>query len=144
MVATSSNSCGTPCMAEYILINTNGIRLIVSAPIIVGFTHAIPSSAVVPVSPDFNAYAQKVADFLGAASIRAKAYTDDDNMKSKIKVISSEHKTPYILVVGAKEQEEETVTCRFRFSSQIPQRTFKLSEFRDYVLDKVATHFNGI
>jgi hypothetical protein len=46
--------------------------------------------------------------------------------------------------VGAKEQEEETVTCRFRFSSQIPQRTFKLSEFRDYVLDKVATHFNGI
>ncbi len=101
-------------------------------------------AAVVPVSPDFNAYAEKVADFLRAASIRVKAYTDDDNMKSKIKVISSEHKTPYILVVGAKEQEEETVTCRFRFSSQIPQRTFKLNEFRDYVLDKVATHFNGI
>jgi threonyl-tRNA synthetase len=100
--------------------------------------------AVVPVGEEFNAYAQKVADYLGAANIRANAYTDSDNMKSKIKVISSEHKTPYILVVGAKEQEEQTVTCRFRFSSQLPQRTFALSEFRDYVLDKVETHFNGI
>ncbi|MBQ5568968.1 MAG: threonine--tRNA ligase, partial [Treponema sp.] len=63
--------------------------------------------AVVPVGNDFNAYAEKVADFLAAANIRAKAYTGDDNMKSKIKAISSEHKTPYILVVGAKEQEEE-------------------------------------
>ena len=100
--------------------------------------------AVVPVAPDFNDYAKKVADTLLQSDIRAKAYTDDDNMKSKIKVISSEHKTPYILVVGAKEQEEESVTCRFRFSSQIPQRTFKLTEFRDYVVDKVNTHFNGI
>ncbi|MCR5317642.1 MAG: threonine--tRNA ligase, partial [Treponema sp.] len=100
--------------------------------------------AVVPVGNDFNAYAEKVADFLAAANIRAKAYTGDDNMKSKIKAISSEHKTPYILVVGAKEQEEETVTCRFRFSSQLPQKTFSLKEFRDYVLDKVQTHYNGI
>ena len=100
--------------------------------------------AVVPVAPDFNDYAKKVADTLLQSDIRAKAYTDDDNMKSKIKVISSEHKTPYILVVGAKEQEEESVTCRFRFSSQIPQRTFKLTEFRDYVVDKVNTHYNGI
>ena len=101
-------------------------------------------AAVVPVSPDFNDYAQKVCDFLRCAKIRANAYTSDENMKGKIKAISQEHKTPYILVVGAKEQEEETVTCRFRFSSQIPQKTFKLNEFRDYVLDKVATHFNGI
>ena len=65
-------------------------------------------------------------------------------MKSKIKTISSEHKTPYILVVGAKEAEEETVTVRFRFSSKLPQQTMKLEEFKAYVLDKVNTHFNGI
>ena len=65
-------------------------------------------------------------------------------MKTKIKAISSEHKTPYILVVGAKEQEENSVTCRFRFSSQIPQRSFKLEEFRDYVVEKTESHFNGI
>lgn len=100
--------------------------------------------AVVPVSPDFNDYANKVYDTLKSAGIRVNAYVDDDNMKAKIKVISSEHRTPYILVVGAKEQEEGTVTCRFRFSSQLPQKTFKLEEFRDYVLDKVNTHYNGI
>ena len=100
--------------------------------------------AVVPVGQDFNDYAQKVADTLRKAGIRVNAYTDDDNMKSKIKAISSEHKTPYILVVGAKEQEENSVTCRFRFSSQIPQRSFKLEEFRDYVVEKTESHFNGI
>ena len=101
-------------------------------------------AAVVPVSPEFNDYARKVESTLRAAGIRVNAYTDDDNMKSKIKTISSEHKTPYILVVGAKEAEEETVTVRFRFSSKLPQATMKLEEFKAYVLDKVATHFNGI
>ena len=100
--------------------------------------------AVVPVSPDFNAYAEKVAVTLRDAGLRAVSYTDDENMKAKIKVISSEHKTPYILVVGAKEAEEGTVTCRFRFSSQIPQRTFSLEEFCKYALEKTRTRFNGI
>ncbi len=101
-------------------------------------------AAVVPVSPDFNDYAQKVADELVAEGLRVKAYTDDDNMKAKIKVISQEHKTPYILVVGANEQNEGTVTVRFRYSSQIPQKTMKLEEFKAYILEKVSTHYNGI
>ncbi len=101
-------------------------------------------AAVVPVSPDFNEYAKKVYSVLAAVGIRCKAYTDDDNMKSKIKQISSEHKTPYILVVGAKEAEENTVTVRFRFSSKLPQQTMKLEEFKEYVLEKTRSHFNGI
>ena len=35
-------------------------------------------------------------------------------------------------------------TCRFRFSSQIPQRTFSLAEFTEYALEKTRTHFNGV
>jgi threonyl-tRNA synthetase len=101
-------------------------------------------AAVVPVSPDFNEYAKKVYSTLAAAGIRCKAYTDDDNMKNKIKQISSEHKTPYILVVGAKEAEENSVCVRFRFSSKLPQQTMKLEEFKEYVLEKTRTHFNGI
>ena len=65
-------------------------------------------------------------------------------MKAKIKMISGEHKTPYILVVGAKERDEGTVTVRFRASSGLEQKTFKLEDFRAYVLDKVHSHFNGI
>ena len=100
--------------------------------------------AVVPVGLDFNDYAEKVAETLFDAGIRVNAYTDEDNMKSKIKMITSEHKTPYILVVGAKEQEEGTVTIRFRQSSGIPQQTMKLEDFKAYVLEKAATHYNGI
>jgi len=65
-------------------------------------------------------------------------------MKSKIKMISSEHRTPYILIVGAKEQEENSVTCRFRFSSGIQQRTFTLDGFLEYAADKISSHYNGI
>ncbi len=101
-------------------------------------------AAVVPVSNEFNDYAEKVANELKECGVRANAYVDDSNMKNKIKSISTDHKTPYILVVGAKEQEENSVTCRFRFSSKIPQRTFTLQEFKDYVCEKIKTHYNGI
>ena len=96
------------------------------------------------VAPDFNDYAQKVYEELKAVGIKVNAYLEDENMKNKIKDISTAHRTPYILVVGEKEKAENTVTCRFRFSSKIPQRTFALGEFKEYVLDKINTHFNGI
>ncbi|MBQ3824985.1 MAG: threonine--tRNA ligase [Spirochaetaceae bacterium] len=113
--------------------------------IIENFSGALPAwlhfeqASIVPVNPEFNSYAEKVRDTLRAVGIRAKAYTDDDNMKNKIKAISP-FKVPYILVVGAKEAEEETVTVRYRFSSGKQQETMKLADFREYVLNKVATH----
>ena len=105
---------------------------------------AFEQAAVVPVSNEFDDYARQVNDALVAADIRSNAYLDTDNMKSKIKAISMEHRTPYILVVGQKEKEEGTVTVRFRFSSGLQQRTFKLDEFIDYVHEKVESHFIGI
>jgi len=113
--------------------------------IIENFSGAMPvwlhfeQVSVVPVNPEFNDYADKVCSTLRAVGIRAKAYTDDDNMKNKIKAISP-FKVPYILVVGANEAAEESVTVRFRFSTGKQQQTMKLSEFKDYILDKVATH----
>ena len=101
-------------------------------------------AAVVPVSPDFNDYAEKVTADLKAVGIRANAYTDETNMKNKIKLISSTNKTPYILVVGQKEKDDNAVCVRFRQSSGLEQKTMKFDEFKAYVLDKVATHFNGI
>ena len=87
---------------------------------------------------------KKVCEELFDAGIRVNANTDEDNMKSKIKMLTSEHKTPYILVVGAKEQEDHTVTIRFRQSSGLQQQTMKVEDFIAYVKDKVETHFNGI
>ena len=105
---------------------------------------AFEQAAVVPVSSDFDDYARQVNDALTAADIRSNAYLDDSNMKSKIKQISMEHNTPYILVVGQKEKDEGTVTVRFRFSSKLPQQTFKLEDFISYVQDKVNNHVIGI
>ena len=105
---------------------------------------AFEQVAVVPISNSFDEYAKKVNEALLAADIRSEAYLSEENMKAKIKVISKEHKTPYILVVGEREQAEGTVAVRFRASSGLQQQTMKIEDFVKYVQEKVATHFNGI
>ena len=105
---------------------------------------AFEQVAVVPISNAFDDYARRVNDALLAADIRSNAYLSEENMKAKIKVISKEHKTPYILVVGEREQAEGTVAVRFRQSSGLQQQTMKIEDFVKYVQEKVSTHFNGI
>ena len=105
---------------------------------------AFEQVAVVPISSEFDDYAKQINEELLAHDIRSNAYLEDENMKAKIKRISMEHRTPYILVVGQKEKDEGTVCVRYRFSSQKPQETMKLSDFIAYVEDKVNTHFIGI
>ena len=96
--------------------------------------------AVVPVGADFNDYAEQVATDLRVAGFRAEAYTNGDNMKSNIKYITSEHKTPYILVVGAKEKESGSVNVRFRADSGLQQKTMTFDEFKAYLSDNVNNH----
>lgn len=105
---------------------------------------AFEQVAVVPISNSFDDYARKVNDALLAADIRSQAYLSEENMKAKIKMITKEHKTPYILVVGEREQAEGTVAVRFRQSSGLQQQTMKIEDFVKYVQEKVSTHFNGI
>lgn len=105
---------------------------------------AFEQVAVVPISNAFDDYARKVNDALLAADIRSQAYLSEENMKAKIKMITKEHKTPYILVVGEREQAEGTVAVRFRQSSGLQQQTMKVEDFVKYVQEKVSTHFNGI
>lgn len=105
---------------------------------------AFEQVAVVPISNAFDDYARKVNDALLAADIRSQAYLSEENMKAKIKMITKEHKTPYILVVGEREQAEGTVAVRFRASSGLQQQTMKIEDFVKYVQEKVAAHFNGI
>ena len=81
---------------------------------------------------------------LAHAGVRANAYTDDANMKSKIKFIAQEHKTPYILVVGQKEKDENSVSVRFRSDSGMEQKSFSLEQFIAYVREKTDSHYNGI
>lgn len=105
---------------------------------------AFEQAAVVPVSNAFDDYANEVNEALLKADIRSAAYTSDDNMRQKIKMITKEHKTPYILVVGENEKNEKTVTVRFRQSSGLEQKTMKLEDFIAYVHEKTESHFIGI
>lgn len=105
---------------------------------------AFEQAAVVPVSNAFDDYANEVNDALLKADIRSAAYTSDDNMRQKIKIITKEHKTPYILVVGENEKNEKTVTVRFRQSSGLEQKTMKFEDFIAYVHEKTESHFIGI
>ena len=97
---------------------------------------AFEQAAIIPVTNDFDDYAKKVYEALISKDIRVNAYLSAENMRNKIKTITKEHKTPYILIVGENEQKEGTVTVRFRQSSGLEQKTMKIEEFADYVLKK--------
>ena len=97
---------------------------------------AFEQAAIVPVTNDFDSYASKVYDALIGADIRANAYLSTENMRNKIKTITKEHKTPYILIVGENEEKEGTVTVRFRQSSGLEQKTMKIEDFIAYVQKK--------
>ncbi|MBR4450160.1 MAG: threonine--tRNA ligase [Treponema sp.] len=98
---------------------------------------AFEQVAIVPVTNEFDDYAEEVNNALLAHDIRSNAYISTDNMRTKIKMITKEHKTPYILILGENESKEKTVTVRFRQSSGLEQKTMKLDDFIAYVESKI-------
>jgi threonyl-tRNA synthetase len=71
-----------------------------------------PEQAVVlPISEKYNDYAQKVSNYLNNSDIRA--VIDDRNEKIGRKIRDNEMKRiPYLLIVGEKEFENNTVSVR--------------------------------
>ena len=69
--------------------------------------------SVIPVSNAFNDYAQEVRDRLDAAGIRVEADLRNETMKLKIREAQLQ-KTPYMLVVGEREQNENAASVRNR------------------------------
>ena len=92
---------------------------------------------VIPVAPAFNDYAQKVAASLEDAGFRVQADLGNDRMNAKIRLAQTQ-KTPYMLVVGEKEEADNAVAVRFRDGRQ--QQVMKLEEFTAYLQDKVSNH----
>ena len=69
--------------------------------------------SVIPISNAFNDYAQEVRDRLDAAGIRVEADLRNETMKLKIREAQLQ-KTPYMLVVGEREQNEKAASVRNR------------------------------
>ena len=72
---------------------------------------------VVPIRVEHNEYAKKVEEVLVKAGIRVEADYSDNNMKEKIKKFKN-YKDPYIIVVGDKEAQENTVSINVRGSNK--------------------------
>lgn len=70
---------------------------------------------VLPISDKYAEYASKVYETLNAAGIRAEMDTRSEKIGYKIREAQT-HKIPYMLVVGQKEEEENTVSVRSRFA----------------------------
>jgi threonyl-tRNA synthetase len=68
-------------------------------------------AVVVPVAPDFDGYANEVADRLRAADVRVDVDVSDDTLGAKIRRAQTS-KVPYALVVGGDEAEAGTVAIR--------------------------------
>ena len=94
-----------------------------------------PEQAVIlPISEKFNDYAKKVLNFLNNFDIRT--LIDDRNEKIGKKIRDNELKRiPYLLIVGEKEFENETVSVRIQGDGD--KGSMKLEEFAELVNKEV-------
>lgn len=73
---------------------------------------------VLPVTSEQNDYANRVSDLLSDKGLRIKVDERKESLPSKVRDAELD-KIPYILVVGAREEEESTVSVRKKGGRQI-------------------------
>ncbi len=75
-------------------------------------------AVVLPVSEKFSEYAEQVRARLAAGGVRVELDSRNEKLGYKIREAQLQ-KTPYMLVVGAREQEEGTVSVRRRVGEDL-------------------------
>ena len=96
---------------------------------------------VIPINDSHNDYAQKMAERLREAKIRAQADLGPDRMNAKIRQAQL-MQVPYMLVVGDREIENSTVSLRKRDGSR--QNGLPVEEFVTAVQERIATRSNQL
>ena len=94
---------------------------------------------VLPISDKYMEYGMKVLDALKEEGIRAEIDTRAEKIGYKIREAQMK-KIPYMLVVGAKEEEEEKVSVRSRFAGDEGQ--CMLDEFIGKIAEEIQTKTN--
>jgi len=96
---------------------------------------------ILPISEKYNDYAKKVSNILNISDIRS--VVDDRNEKIGRKIRDNELKRiPYLLIVGEKEAETETVSVRRQGEGD--KGTMKTNEFADFVLNEIRNQLSGL
>ena len=96
---------------------------------------------VLPISDKYMDYAQNVLNKLTEAGIRAEVDTRAEKIGYKIREAQTA-KTPYMLVVGQKEEEENTVSVRSRAAGDEGARS--LDMFIADILKEIETKENRV
>jgi threonyl-tRNA synthetase len=96
---------------------------------------------VLPVSEKYNDYAKRVSNELNSYDIRA--LVDDRNEKVGRKIRDAEmRKVPFMLVVGEKEQESQTVSVRRHGEGDLGAES--PAEFAERVRAEVAQRLSAL
>lgn len=91
---------------------------------------------VLPISEKYVAYAESVNKKLKANGVRSSVDARDEKIGYKIRD-SRLNRVPYMLVVGAKEEEEGMVSVRSRFLGDEGQQS--LDTFIDHICREIRT-----
>jgi threonyl-tRNA synthetase len=75
-------------------------------------------AVVIPIADRHQEYAEQVRAALADADVRVEVYAESEPMKIKI-AKAQQQKVPYMLVVGDKEAEADTVAVRERTQGDI-------------------------
>lgn len=90
---------------------------------------------VLPVSDKSLDYASKVNDVLYDAGIRAELDSSSEKIGYKIRAARQEDRVPYMLIIGEKEVQENTVSVRDRETDQTV--TMTLDELKEKLLKEI-------
>lgn len=92
---------------------------------------------VLPVSEKFAEYGKKIYDALRDAKVRVELDRRNEKIGYMIREAQVIDRVPYMLVVGQKEQEENTVSVRTRDGNETV--TMPLNEFIEKVTGEIKT-----
>jgi len=95
---------------------------------------------IIPVSDDFNAYADEVAQKLRRADVRVDIDRSNETVGYKIRQAETQ-KVPYMLVVGGREEEAGTVAVREHGSGE--QDVVDADAFVDRLTREINEQMHG-
>jgi threonyl-tRNA synthetase len=95
--------------------------------------------AILPLSENYNEYAEKVLKLLENSDIRG--FVDDRNEKIGKKIRDSElKKTPFMLIVGDKEASQEQVSVRQRLVGD--KGAMSIADFTNLITATIEEELN--
>ena len=91
---------------------------------------------IIPISDEQGEYAKQILQKLQENNIRASINSDAETMQNKIRK-AQEQKTPYMIIVGKKEVEQNLISVRLRTGEN--ENNIKLEDFANRVVENIKT-----